>query len=307
MEDKKEFIEREWNEQIEGHLDDDGFFVTPNGSFWDPDYVYFNHEGFDKHGGKYDEKGEYIPGPGWDEEYNCYESEKEDEDLKDNEDDCEGDINYTEQDMMNELAGFDDDDDLLEGKNLTKLDPNIEIIVQKETDIGPEEEYEEEDEKGNENGENNNNNLNEDSKENNNENNNIINENNDEGNKIEEQTKESKEKNEEGQKERVFNITTKDNEKIVITGKGEDDKEGRERGNNNYNNNYRGKKHNNNYYNKNNNYNYYDKNYNDNHSYGNNNYYKNKNNYHGNNQNYNNKGNQKKYKQFNNFDELDNK
>ena len=31
--------------------------------------------------------------------------------------DCEGDINYTEEDMMNELAGFDDDDDLLEGKN----------------------------------------------------------------------------------------------------------------------------------------------------------------------------------------------
>ena len=302
MEDKKEFIEREWNEEIEGHLDDDGFFITPNGSFWDPDYVYFNREGLDKHGGKYDEKGEYIPGPGWDEEYNCYESEKEDEDLKDDEDDCEGDINITEQDMMNELACFDDDDDLLEGKNLTNLDPNIEIIVQKETDYVPEEEYEPE-EKGNdvednnneqennenniqENNENNNNNIQENN-ENNNEN---KNESNNENNEVEEPKKESNEKNNEGKKERVFNITTKDNEKIVITGGEEDDKEGGNKLNNNYNNYNKGKKYNNNYY-KNNNY------------HDNNNYYKNKNNNYGNNKNYNNKG-PKKYQQFNNFDEL---
>ena len=76
---KKDFVEREWNEEIKGEYDDDGFFITPNGSFWDPDEVYFNREGFDKHGGYYDDNGEYIPGKGWDDENNCYESEKEDE------------------------------------------------------------------------------------------------------------------------------------------------------------------------------------------------------------------------------------
>ena len=64
---EKKFIEREWNEDIDGELDEEGFFVAPNGSFWDPDYVYFNREGYDKHGGYYDENSNYIPGEGWDE------------------------------------------------------------------------------------------------------------------------------------------------------------------------------------------------------------------------------------------------
>ena len=46
----KDFVEREFTEFIEGEYDEQGFFVTPNGSFWDPDGVYFNREGFDKHG-----------------------------------------------------------------------------------------------------------------------------------------------------------------------------------------------------------------------------------------------------------------
>ena len=141
--DEKKFIEREWTEDIEGKLDDDGFFITPNGSFWDPDYVYFNRDGFDKHGGKYDETGEYIPGPGWDDELNCYESEKElnDDDAQDDdaeEDENDGgndlDVKYTEEEMMAELAGFDDDDDLFEGKDIIKNDPNIETVVQQEDD-----------------------------------------------------------------------------------------------------------------------------------------------------------------------------
>ena len=144
MEDKKEekkFVEREWTEEIEGHLDDDGFFITPNGSFWDPDYVYFNREGFDKHGGKYDEKGEYIPGKGWDDNLNCYESEKEinsnddeEDDDYENDDGKNIDPGYTEEAMMAELAQFDDDDDLFEGKDILKNDPNIEIetVVQNE-------------------------------------------------------------------------------------------------------------------------------------------------------------------------------
>ena len=69
---KKKFIEREWNEEIKGEFDEEGFFTTPNGSFWDPDYVYFNREGYDKHGGYYDEELNYIPGEGWDEINKCY-------------------------------------------------------------------------------------------------------------------------------------------------------------------------------------------------------------------------------------------
>ena len=125
---KKPFIEREWTEDIEGHYDDDGFFITPNGSFWDPDYVYFNREGYDRHGGKYDENGTYIPGEGWDDNLNCYESEKEQNgDEKD--DDNLLDEDYTEEAMMKEAAQFDDDDDLFEGKDLIKEDPNIEKVI----------------------------------------------------------------------------------------------------------------------------------------------------------------------------------
>ena len=111
---KKPFIEREWSEDIEGKLDSDGFFITPNGSFWDADYVYFNREGFDKHGGRYDSNGEYVPGEGWDDELNCYESEKEQYDNEKEEN--EFDEGYTEEAMMKELVQFDDEDDLFEGK-----------------------------------------------------------------------------------------------------------------------------------------------------------------------------------------------
>ena len=74
---KKTFVERIFHDDIEGEYDDQGFFNTPNGSFWDPDGVYFNREGFDKHGGYYDDNNEYIPGKGWDEENNCYKDEDE--------------------------------------------------------------------------------------------------------------------------------------------------------------------------------------------------------------------------------------
>ena len=130
---KKPFVEREWSEDIEGKLDDDGFFITPNGSFWDQDYVYFNREGFDKHGGRYDENGEYIPGEGWDDNLNCYESEKEDYNNE-KDDDNELDEGYTEDAMMKELAQFNDDDDLFEGKDLIKEDPNIEKVIKHENE-----------------------------------------------------------------------------------------------------------------------------------------------------------------------------
>ena len=130
---KKPFVEREWSEDIEGKLDDDGFFITPNGSFWDQDYVYFNREGFDKHGGRYDENGEYIPGEGWDDNLNCYESEKEDYNYE-KDDDNDLDEGYTEDAMMKELIQFNDDDDLFEGKDLIKEDPNIEKVIKHENE-----------------------------------------------------------------------------------------------------------------------------------------------------------------------------
>ena len=96
----KVFIERELNDDVEGEYDEEGFFNTPNGSFWDPDGVYFNREGYDKHGGYYDEQTqEYVPGKGWDEANNCYKDEINDDyydeygsDHDDLEDDGYGDI-----------------------------------------------------------------------------------------------------------------------------------------------------------------------------------------------------------------------
>ena len=130
MKDKKEnsnFVEREWNEDIEGEIDEDGFFITPNGSFWDPDYVYFNREGFDKHGGRYDENGEYIPGKGWDKENNCYESEKEDFDEYDDEDEEMYNKNFHFGD------GGDSDDlenDVFDSDILGKNENNIREIIE---------------------------------------------------------------------------------------------------------------------------------------------------------------------------------
>ena len=127
MKDKNEnsnFVEREWNEDIKGELDEDGFFVTPNGSFWDPDYVYFNREGYDKHGGRYNDKGEYVPGKGWDKENNCYESEKEDFDEFDD----EGEEGFHRDfNIGNEDAIIDDlEDDLFD---IDINDDNIQQII----------------------------------------------------------------------------------------------------------------------------------------------------------------------------------
>ena len=47
----KVFIERELNDEVVGEYDEEGFFNTPNGSFWDPDGVYFNREVMTSMGG----------------------------------------------------------------------------------------------------------------------------------------------------------------------------------------------------------------------------------------------------------------
>ena len=93
-----------------GKYDENGFYFTPNGSFWDPDGVYFNCNGFDSHGGYYDENLEYHPGSGWIEELMCYEDEKEDiisSKKKDVIDDEEEDDGNEELDELYDNVDYD--------------------------------------------------------------------------------------------------------------------------------------------------------------------------------------------------------
>ena len=71
------FCDRPYEEVEDGFVDDRGFYTTPNGSFWDDDQTYFNHLGFDRHGGSYDKYGVYQPGPGYDEKTGLYNDQKE--------------------------------------------------------------------------------------------------------------------------------------------------------------------------------------------------------------------------------------
>ena len=74
---EKTFCDRPYEEVEDGYVDDRGFYTTPNGSFWDEDKTYFNHLGFDRHGGYYDKYGIYQPGPGYDEKTGLYNDQKE--------------------------------------------------------------------------------------------------------------------------------------------------------------------------------------------------------------------------------------
>ena len=76
-EESKTFCDRPFEEVEDGFIDDRGFYTSPNGSFWDDDHTYFNHFGFDRHGGSYDKYGIYQPGPGYDEKTGLYEDQKE--------------------------------------------------------------------------------------------------------------------------------------------------------------------------------------------------------------------------------------
>ena len=76
-EENKTFCERPFEEVDDGFYDDRGFYTSPNGSFWDDDHTYFNHFGFDRHGGTYDKYGMYQPGPNYDEKTGLYEDQKE--------------------------------------------------------------------------------------------------------------------------------------------------------------------------------------------------------------------------------------
>ena len=70
------FYDRPYEEEEDGYIDDRGFYTSTNGSFWDDDHNYFNHLGFDKHGGTYDKFGIYQPGPNYNSETGMYEEEE---------------------------------------------------------------------------------------------------------------------------------------------------------------------------------------------------------------------------------------
>ena len=128
MESSSKFIERKYHDGLEGELDEDGFFTTPNGSFWDPDYVYFNREGYDKHGGYYDDDYNYIPGKGWDEVNQCYIDEIDDyeDDFLDDEGDDYNYHNVEIDDVIDEekYINFEKDIEIIQGK----INKNEELI-----------------------------------------------------------------------------------------------------------------------------------------------------------------------------------
>ena len=78
----KLFWERPYEEEEGGYIDDRGFYTSLNGSFWDDDHTYFNHLGFDKHGGSYDKFGVYLPGPNYNPETKMYKDEEMDLEKK---------------------------------------------------------------------------------------------------------------------------------------------------------------------------------------------------------------------------------
>ena len=71
------FYDKSFQEIEGGYIDDRGFYTTQNGSFWDEDHNYFNHLGFDSHGGMYDKYGVYIPGPDYDDDNELYKDQKD--------------------------------------------------------------------------------------------------------------------------------------------------------------------------------------------------------------------------------------
>ena len=91
------FCERPFEEVEDGYYDDRGFYITPNGSFWDDEQTYYNHLGFDRHGGSYDKYGVYQPGPGFDEKTGLYSDQKYLNSVPEEIDELKFDINSLEK------------------------------------------------------------------------------------------------------------------------------------------------------------------------------------------------------------------
>ncbi len=69
------FAERSFHEDLAGYYDENYFFHTPEGSFFNEEHEYFNRFGFDRYGGQYNRLGLYIPGEGWNEDFQCYQED----------------------------------------------------------------------------------------------------------------------------------------------------------------------------------------------------------------------------------------
>lgn len=97
-----------------------------NKGFWDDEGYYFNRQGLDKHGGSYNDNWEYIPGEGWNQSKNCYESEidnnclEEDDEFFDDYNDDELDDDDVPYD--NKYEEYDDNDELYNNNKNNKLD-----------------------------------------------------------------------------------------------------------------------------------------------------------------------------------------
>ncbi len=113
-------------------IDDRNCAVTPNGSFWDEDGRYFNRNGFDYHGGHYDEFGTYQPGEKWNNEKLCYDDEvntlnKKQSNL--------GPCNFTEEDKviienMPNVGEGGDNDEVVDDNMESKKEPTDAISKQ---------------------------------------------------------------------------------------------------------------------------------------------------------------------------------
>ena len=73
----QEHFPTEFEETAGGMYDTYGCYILPDGSFWDPNLVYFNKDGLDSNGGFYDEEFVYNPGPNWNDELQCYDDEEQ--------------------------------------------------------------------------------------------------------------------------------------------------------------------------------------------------------------------------------------
>lgn len=79
---KNFFVERSFHESFDGFYDEEDFYHTPEGSFFNQNLEYFNRFGFDRYGGRYTAMGVYIPGEGWNSQFQCYEEDLDAEMLK---------------------------------------------------------------------------------------------------------------------------------------------------------------------------------------------------------------------------------
>ena len=74
---------REEIDKMEGHYDDDGFFILKEDeSFFDPWGYKFDPNGYDEFGGYYDDDGFYVPGEKYEDEYYRNYEHYDDEEIE---------------------------------------------------------------------------------------------------------------------------------------------------------------------------------------------------------------------------------